>query len=384
MSKLNPGTILLVFLAILFGLIGTWAFREYSKPQATVAQSVQLAAPAKVIVPMASRTLEPGHEIKIDDIALVQMTRDEMKEHGYDKGFMSNASQIVGKVVKEGIRRGRTFDTKEFFPDGSRLGISERLEPGQRAITVSLTPTNALIGFAGAGQNVDVLFHYGEQRKVANLDNEASSDVAVGRYTFRKQFQSATVTLVQNATILALGNRAAPTADANGVLAGNRVLVTLAVAPRDAEAIRVADGNGELSLTLRGPDDDTAVELGQPKLLSEIIEIDSGVRQMEIYRGTQVTHHEFDSKGVIARTAVTRENIGQRFRDETLEDSLIGRSADRSSNLQSNPNESSQTGPTVVADSSFSLPSQPIQKESMLNARRRASDSTGSRIGSRR
>lgn len=303
MTKINSGTILLGFLAVLFGLIGTWAIREYSrKPSAPEPQPV--AESPRVLVPMASRTMEDGHRIKVDDVALVKMTRKQLKEQGIDKkAFITNSAQIIGKTVKSGIRRGETFDTREFYPEGTGPGIANRLKPGQRAVTVSLTPTNALMGFAGAGQQVDVLFHYGEQRKVANEDNEPQSTPDTNKSNPLKRFQSATVTLVQNAEILALGNSVVPTDDANGISSDQRVLVTLAVNPADAEAIRVADGNGELSLTLRGPDDRLAIaDLGEPRVLSEIIEIDSGVRQMEIYRGTQLTRVEFDANSTFEKS----------------------------------------------------------------------------------
>jgi len=295
MSKINSGTIVLGFLAVLFGLIGTWAFREYSK-QPLVSAEESAADPGKVVVPMASRTLEPGHQIKVDDVALVRLSREEIRENGLDKGFMSNAAQIVGKTVKSEIQRGDTFDTREFYPQGTGPGIADRLKSGQRAVTVSLTPTNALIGFAGAGQVVDVLFHYGEKRKAASEDNEAHAGTNGQESEQTRFYQSATVTLVQSAEILALGNSAVPTGNANGISTQDRVLVTLAVTPADAEAIRVADGNGELSLSLRNPTDQTTVELGAPKMLSEIIQIDSGVRQMEIYRGTRMTKVEFDTR----------------------------------------------------------------------------------------
>lgn len=351
MSKINSGTILLGFLAILFGLIGTWAFKEYSKKPAVPSQSI--SAPEKIVVPMASRTLEPGHQIKIDDIALVRLSREELRDYGFDKGFMSNAAQIVGKTVKTEILRGKTFDTRDFFPEGTGPGIADRLKPGQRAITVSLTPTNALIGFAGAGQTVDVLFHYGEQRKVASEDNEAQAANGGGHTEAKQFYQSATVTLVQSAEILALGNRAVPTGDANGISAQDRVLVTLAVSPTDAEAIRVADGNGELSLSLRNSTDQTAVELGKPKTLSEIIQIDPGVHQMEVYRGSKLTTVEFKTprggppQGLQDRPG-SRKTLRHQPAEKTLKESELN---DRGSGDLEASMVSSET--LVAADSNF-------------------------------
>ena len=295
MSKINSGTVLLGFFALLFGLVGTWAVREFSKP---VPASQKIAPPPQppktYLVPMASRNLDLGDKIGIDDIALIKMTRKDMQAHGVKSAYMSKAAQIVGKIVATSIERGDTFDTRQFFPEGQAPGIATRIEPGDRAVTISLTPTNALLGFAGAGQNVDVLFHYGEHRPVESQDNE-SLRVTPNEENWRKPFQSATVTLVENARILALGDHSVPTDDANGLPRSERVLVTLAVSPGEAEAIRVADGNGELSLSLRNPDDQSVKSIGKPKFLSEIIDVEPRIQQMEVVRGNQTTAMEFIS-----------------------------------------------------------------------------------------
>ena len=64
-----------------------------------------------------------------------------------------------------------------------------------------------------------------------------------------QQLRSATATLVQSVEILALGRNSTPTDTSTGLTRDNLVSVTLAVDPRQAELIRVAEGHGELSLT---------------------------------------------------------------------------------------------------------------------------------------
>ncbi len=332
MSRIDSGTILVAFFAILFGLVGAFLLRKtlQKKPVAQAPPEVR-RGPAKITVPLASRNLPSGTRITLDDVALFSLTREEMKEHGIKRVFMSNPDQIIGKTVAVDLQRGSTFDTKDFYPPGTGPGIADKLQPGQRAVTIDVTATSALLGFAGAGQNVDVLFHYGLNSRSANghtgdqdlndryqnnsdywepehfqynsprglnaqqgsgrrhrhYDDDRRAGISAAKY------HNATVTLVQKATILALGQRVNQTGHSSQLGFDERVRVTLAVKPESAELIRVAEGHGELSLTLRGSDDEEIIKIDEPATLSNIIVVEEEpvqiarreVRDMDIYRG---------------------------------------------------------------------------------------------------
>jgi len=66
------------------------------------------------------------------------LTREEMKEHGIKRVFMSNPDQIIGKTVAVDLKRGSTFDTKDFYAPGTGPGIADKLQPGQRAVTIEV------------------------------------------------------------------------------------------------------------------------------------------------------------------------------------------------------------------------------------------------------
>jgi Flp pilus assembly protein CpaB len=330
MSRIDSGTILVAFFAILFGLVGAYMLRNSLRSKNVVQPSAPVVrrGPQKITVPLASRNLESGTQITLDDVALFSLTRDEMKEHGIKRVFMSNPDQIIGKTVAVDLKRGSTFDTKDFYAPGTGPGIAHQLKPGQRAVTVEIDATNALLGFAGAGQNVDVLFHFGQDARtsVANRYGDGydatnpgannsdtwyldynpprSTNTYANNYAndydhnsrrrsgFGQKYQSATVTLVQKATILALGQRVNQTGNSSRLGPEPRVRVTLAVKPESAELIRVAEGHGELSLTLRGEDDDEIVEADAPIVLSDIMKMDDPVqmarqevRDVDVYRG---------------------------------------------------------------------------------------------------
>ena len=90
--KINSGTILIAFFAILAGMIGAYAYRQLNQPQPVV-EATPPPPPPKVksiVVPMVSRTLAPGQKITKDDVALVRLTTKQLKEMGLaGKAFMT-------------------------------------------------------------------------------------------------------------------------------------------------------------------------------------------------------------------------------------------------------------------------------------------------------
>ena len=326
MSRIDSGTILIAFFAILFGLTGAWFLRKSMRPNAVVEHQAQAPrrAPARVTVPLASRQLEPGTIITLDDVALFKMTSEDMKKHGVKSVFMSNPDQIIGKTLAVEIKRGETFDTRFFYPDGVGPGIVESIQPGQRAVTIKVDSTNALLGFAGAGQKVHVMFRFFSESPFANQDDTRertdSYDIIERRYQGRGSsnrntdwaaanpaIHGATLTLVQGATVLALGKRVTQTSLASQVGSDETVPVTLSVDPGDAEKLRLAAGHGELSLTLRHPDDEERVE-STPRTIKEVLGIKDPPkvkvaavrprarreqRSLDIYRGQKRSRVEF-------------------------------------------------------------------------------------------
>lgn len=284
------------------GLVGVHFYREATRPAPVQPQPKQVAEKPtpKLMVPMVSRTLTPGQTVSMDDVALVRLSREQMEKAGITKAFMSKPEQIIGKTVKRELRRGATFDTRDFYPTGQGPGIAHRLKPGLRAITVAMLPTNALIGFAGAGQSVDVLFHYGHG-DVSVSGSEGSNLIRSNR-NFPADLRAATSTLIQDAEILAFNKQTNEVAETKNVPLDERVLVTLAVFPREAELLRLATGHGELSLTLRSPSDNESVPTVSPRTLDEIIQVKNDVRQMEIFRGKQVSRLQFDRGTIIKKT----------------------------------------------------------------------------------
>lgn len=306
MDRVSSGTILLAFIAVLCGLLGVYTVRQALKRNPRPSAE----APARVVIPMASRRLAPGQTVTLGDVALVRMTRTEMKAKGVSGMFMADPDQIIGRTLRQTVSRGSTFDTENFYPDGTRPGIVDRLKPGERAITVSIHGIDALVGFAGAGQIVDVLFrvsntddgyhdryHPWTARQQYNTRNRGRSGWRHGSHGW-EDYDSRAVTLMQGVTVLALENNSTQTDQQNPLDKEEAIAVTLAVSPDQAEVLRVVEGNGQISLALRRPDDKTTFETIDAMTLNKVLGIKrQRPSEMEVYRGHRVETLVFDPDG---------------------------------------------------------------------------------------
>jgi len=327
MSKISSGAIMLAFVAVLFGLLGAYVVREVlRRPRTAQRQKIEM-----VTVPMASTDLKPGRKIALGDVGLARMTRAEMKERGISRAFMTDTNQIIGRTLRKEMKRGDRFDTTLFYPDGIRPGLAGRLKPGFRAVTIPVWSDDALLGFAGPGSWVDVIFRsspigqsggYGPRYHADrnDADHPAWQDYtrhygswhgAIGRNRnrrnpFAQQIRmEQTVTLLENVQVLAVDRETF-----EGITVesqeSERMTVTLAVKPEQATSLRIVDGRGELSLALRAPDDEATVQDGAPRTLEDIIDIpdDPMVEQnhdMEVYRGFRMSRVGFDGTGIGSR-----------------------------------------------------------------------------------
>lgn len=253
MAKISSGTMTVTVFAALVGLGGAFVVRQtLQRPLASEAAAPRVT-PEMVTIPLAAVDLQPGRKLTLNDIAPQRMTMEQFKKSEYRKlTFLSNTKQIEGRSLRKAVQAGRPFDPGDFFPDGGGPDIAEQLQPGYRAVTVPIENVGAVNGFASPGSVVDVLFR---------AKPEGS----------RPQV---TLTLLERIEVLAFnvnvvsGNRNDPAANA-----ANGTTVTLAVTPQQAKILKVVEGRGELSLTLRNPKDDfqfAPVEVGmRPDLFKQ-------------------------------------------------------------------------------------------------------------------
>jgi len=232
-------------LAIFSGLLGAYGLRAVllSEPKAPP------EPPRKIIVPLATDDLPTGRLLKLGDIALHSMTQAQMAERGLaNPSVMLNTEQIMGRMVREPIRKGEPFLTTSLFLQGLGVNVAEVLKPGMRAITLDVPPR--LGGSVSPGTYVDVLFR--------------SSPRAGDEY--HPPIPEATVTLMQGVEVVDVerprmqGNQEGDVLDvrlSNGRRAAPppNPAVTIAVSLKQASILRTVEGRGEISLVPRSMED---------------------------------------------------------------------------------------------------------------------------------
>lgn len=268
-NKVSTGTMSVVIVAILTGLVGAYAVRTVLVRETPAPP--RPSAPERVLVPLASADLPAGRTITFGDVALTRLTRDEMRERGMPTDLMMLSSQqVIGRRLRSEVRRGQPFLTTDLYLQGTGPTVVEKLKPGYRAVSIQLPYIRA--GSAIAGTTVDVLFR--------TFPRGARPGVA--------GIPEATFSLFEGAEVLQVAS------------AGGSPVVTLAVTPEQAQILNAVEGRGQISLVAR-PSSDTLTfgvvyrdRLTLERLLNiEAPPLPQGPYTTEVYRRLDKSVHAF-------------------------------------------------------------------------------------------
>ncbi|MDF1743669.1 MAG: Flp pilus assembly protein CpaB [Gimesia sp.] len=242
MAKISPGTMTAAIFAILLGLGAAYTVRQFlhKQPIAPVIAEDPVK-PKLMTIPIASRDLIPGQTLSLDDIAILRISPKSI-----DKKFDSKGKQrimatqyIAGRVLKSPIKAGQPFHTVDLFANGMGPGLSDVLEPGNRAVTVAIHKIGNVAGFSRPGAIADVLFR-----------SHATDGIP-----------ETTITLLEKVRVLAVGEIAVPGHKTVGKSSGEseEYSITLEVSPEQGKVLKVVEGHGVLSMALRNPNENTEV-----------------------------------------------------------------------------------------------------------------------------
>ena len=260
--NVNPGTLIVLIFSVLFGVAGAYTVRQHLKPKAIVVADVNepAAAPDIVYVPMSSNELPANRPLTLSDIAIYKFTPEQLKKRDLPNAFMANPDQIVGRILRDPLEKGQVFQAEGFLPEGMMNSVAERLQPGYRAVTIPVEGPGALDGLVDSSSHVDVMF----------------------RTTPEPGTPQRTVTLVEDVEVLAVDRNTVP-----GVInPAQNGTVTLAVDARQAHALKVAEGRGEFSLTLRADNDDLQNVGAGPDTLESLLQLPRTRFKAEVFRGS--------------------------------------------------------------------------------------------------
>jgi len=244
LKMLSPGTLGIGILAILAGLVGAYIIRGR-----LAQEPVRTEVPKPRTVPLATVDLPAGRVLTVGDVGLYTMTLEEMNAKKIDRSrAMMAPEQIIGRVVKEPIKRGQPFLSTSLYLEGGRPNISTRLKPGLRAFSLQIPKERG--GGLESGALVDVLF-----RSAASRGESLSQSLPIPELT---------VMLMSGVQIIDIYQAPAPRTNAAAELdlsargrsnAPPPPLVTLAVTPEQASKLQAVMGRGDITLIGRPEDE---------------------------------------------------------------------------------------------------------------------------------
>lgn len=196
----------------------------------SIAERRPAAVPVKTVsVVVAKGALPPGHELVADDLALTPIAAKTPPADSF-----TDATLVVGRVTAAPMVGGQPVLQSFLAPKGSVGGLQAMVPPGMRAITLDINESTGVAGLLNPGCHVDV---------VATSLDAGNMDKSVSRV------------IVQDAPILAMGQRLAGPRSGGEKDNGPVRTVTLLVWPRDAEALDLGASAAHLRLALRGSGD---------------------------------------------------------------------------------------------------------------------------------
>lgn len=147
-----------------------------------------------------------------------------------EPGALDAPNEANGDVALITIPAGSTV-TQTKIGQPSQVGLTERLKPGMRAISIPVDRVKAISGLLEPGDRVDVL---------------ASPTRAADQ-------QPNAVTIIRGAIVLAINDAIDAAGATPSPQNANLVTVTLGITARQADLLTVADLNATLRLALRSP-----------------------------------------------------------------------------------------------------------------------------------
>lgn len=219
MSKLSPKALFII--ALIISLVA--AFLMYS--QLNKVSKENLANTKEVVV--ATEDI-PSKTLITEKMIMTSRLPIEIVQ----KGAFSSAQDVLGKYSKAIIIKGEQITSARLNQNERGTGLVSVLPRDKRAITVGVTDTTGLTGLAKAGDHVDII-------SVKSHNGTVSGQI-----------------FLQDVMIMAINRTELNenTADEKATKPEKLATVTLAVNPKDAVLLALAQAQGTLQLILRPSD----------------------------------------------------------------------------------------------------------------------------------
>jgi pilus assembly protein CpaB len=176
-----------------------------------------------------------------------------------------DVGQVVGKTVRTEVQQGQLLLPSDFSAGAGGVGqdVAHLLDAGLRAIAVQVDQSTGVGTLINVGDRVDMVvgFTGADKFPLVTIDTTTKSLTTVAGIN-----TTTTKLVLQNMQVIGTLVPPAPAASASSgqqssgtapttSLTGQQELVILAVTPQQAEVIKFAQIDGQISLVLRSPKD---------------------------------------------------------------------------------------------------------------------------------
>jgi pilus assembly protein CpaB len=194
----------------------------------------------------AARDLPAGTRLKKADVKKVEVVDKDVP-----RGGVMEERVLLDRVLLFPVNANESITVNKLASSTGVEGVAAIIEPGKRAVSVSINDTTGVAGLVAPRSHVDVLF-----------TRPGSMAEAV------------TTTVLQDVTVLSVGRvtevsqtpatGTQPATSTTNVSATQNRAVTLLVTPEQAEKLELAKNQGKISLALRNPLDKSTADTNAP------------------------------------------------------------------------------------------------------------------------
>jgi pilus assembly protein CpaB len=217
---------ILIVAVLAIGLGGTFAVATYRYIQNIPAKEVKMPTTPVVV---AAGDLGLGAELRAEDLRVIAWPADALPA-----GSFKDPQEIVGRGLIQPIAQNEAVLPSKLAPAGAGAGLPPIIPEGMRALSVRVNDVIGVAGYVLPGNRVDVV-------ATVNPTNQ------------QKDITSKVV--LTNVLVLAAGTRIEQDSEDNQPIQVS--VVTLLVAPSEAERLTLASTEGKIQLALRNPLDKT-------------------------------------------------------------------------------------------------------------------------------
>ena len=254
-----PKRLVLILASVVLASVAVFLIKVYLDRQKEfiteqTKQEVAMKQQSQISVLVAARDMPKGTTIEIGMLQEQIITREAVQPQA-----VTDPNRIIGMITLVSLSRGeqitlnKLISTKEAVGTDSSLAMATPM--GKRAITISVDNIASLVGMIRPGDYVDVV-------AAVNMPMQTPEGQQIQ--------QPAVLPLFQNVLVLAMGREmgtlsgpAARYKKAEAEGPAEPPLITLALAPQEANLIAFVQEQGRIRLILRSPAD-SLVEPIQP------------------------------------------------------------------------------------------------------------------------